>query len=246
MKRSIFLIVIVFISISTCIAQDHIIFRNGTESDIKLYQINDEKIIYGLIGDRTGRKQEISSKDVYMVYIEKQSNVYINQEGKRITGESKRADVKRKNVIYLTRGAEIAADDVIITDENITYSIKAQKKGFAALKKGDNSQITLNKAEVFMIRYKSGIIDVITKIENTRDTIADTKHNTESTEEQQPEYVVLFHPVAKGENLNIISKKYNVTTKEIIEWNANELSPRIKPTSPLTTGMQLMIYQPKK
>lgn len=245
MKRNISLIVSAFISISACMAQDHIIFRNGTESDIKLYQINDEKIVYGQIGDRTGVKQEIPSKDVYMIYIEKQGNIYITSEGKRITGESKRADVKRKNVIYLTRGAEIAVDDVKITEDgHIVYSIKGSKKGLVGLKKGGSSAAQLNKSEVFMIRYKSGIIDVITPIESAKDTVKETKSDADAAENQQPEYVVVFHSVRKGENLNVISKKYSVTPKEIIEWN--ELSSRLKPTSSLATGTQLMIYQPKK
>ena len=37
--------------------------------------------------------------------------------------------------------------------------------------------------------------------------------------------------------------KYNVTPEQIIEWN--DLPQKTKPTTPLTTGMQIMIYQPK-
>lgn len=233
-------------AITTSVAQDHIIFRNGIESDVKLYQINDEKVVYSYIGDKTNSLHEAPSNTLYMVYINKQGNVYITPDGKRITGETKRADVKHKDVIYLVKGAEIAVDGVQITETHIRYTVKNKSKGIklglignGLIRNGGSSEALLEKSEVFMIRYKSGMVDIITPIENMAENTADTI----TTENKQPQYVVVFHAVAKGENLNGIASKYNVTPEQIAEWN--DLPARIKPTTVLTTGMQLMIYQPK-
>lgn len=241
MIRYILSILAIFIVASTSMASDHIIFRNGRESDVKLYQITDEKIVFGYIGDKSGTHHEVPSKDVFMVYIEKQGNIYITPEGKRITGEAKRADIKKNDVIYLIRGAEIAADYVRITENNICYSVKTKGNGIAGLiGKGNINEATIDKSEVFMIRYRSGMTDIITPIE-----IIEEETVTKNTAaEASPLLVVIFHEVAKGENLENIASKYNVSPAQIAEWN--DLPSRIKPTSPLTAGMQLMIYQPKQ
>lgn len=229
-------------------AYDHIILRNGQESDVKLYQINDEKIVFGYIGDKTNSRQEIPSKEVYMVYIEKQGNFYLTLEGKRISGESKRADAKKNDVIYLIQGAEIAAENIKITENSIQYSTKSKAKvsGFAGLAgiigKSDTNEWIVDKSEVFMIRYRSGIIDIITPIEFIEEIVEET--DTVVEENIQPQFVVIFHAVAKGETLEKLSSTYNVTPEQIIEWN--DLLARTKTTSQLTVGMQLMIYQPKQ
>ncbi len=125
MKRYITLLGFVFLAISACMAYNHIIFRNGRETDVKLYQITDDKIIFGYIGNKTGTQHEVASKDVFMVYIEKQGNVYMTPDGKHFIGESKCVDAKRNDVIYLIRGGEIAADNIKITEDNIHYSVKS-------------------------------------------------------------------------------------------------------------------------
>ena len=239
MRRYITLLGFVIV-VNTSMAYDHIIFRNGRETDVELYQINDEKIIFGYIGDKTNSQQEVASKDVFMVYVEKQGNVYITQDGKRLTGESKRADAKRNDVIYLIRGAEIAADNVRITEKDIRYSVKAKGNIITGLMgKGNTSEAVLDKSEVFMIRYRSGMNDIITPIEIVEESATDA----EVTESQQPQFTVVFHAVVKGDTLEKLSSQYSVTPEQIIEWN--DLPSRTKPTSPLTVGMQLMIYQPK-
>ncbi len=237
-KRIILIVLSVFFSINICMGYDHIIFRNGKESDVKLHQINDEKIIYGYIGDATGAQQEILLKDVYMIYIEKQGNIYITADGKRITGESKRVNPKRNDVIYLVKGTEIAANNVRITESDIHYSVKP-KEVLGLLRKGDAGEAAIKKSEVFMIRYKSGMVDIITPIDGAEESPKDSV----VTEVPKPQYAVIFHAVVRGDNLENIAEKYNVSIEKIIEWN--ELPARTKPTSPLTIGMQLMIYQPK-
>lgn len=68
--------------------------------------------------------------------------------------------------------------------------------------------------------------------------------DTTAVEAPQPQFTVIFHAVTKGDNLEKLAAKYDVTPSQIIEWN--DLPQKTKPTSPLTAGMQLMIYQPKK
>ena len=241
MRRYITFLGLLFLAISTSKAYDHIIFRNGRETDVKLYQMTDEKVVFGYIGDRVGIQHEVSSKEVYMVYIEKQGNVYITPDGKHFTGESKRANVKRDDVIYLVRGAEIAAENIRITEDNIHYSVKTKSNGIkGVIGKGKKGEAMLAKSEVFMIRYRSGMSDIITPIEIIDKVEVDTITNNDT----EPQMIVVFHSVAKGENLQNISTKYNVTPEQIIEWN--DLPKKSKRNSPLAIGMQLMIYQPKK
>ena len=238
-KRIISALYAVLLFSATSLGYDHIILRNGQESDVKLFQINDEKIVYGYIGDRTNAKHEVLSTEVFMVYIEKQGNVYITAEGKRISGESERIDPKKNHVIYLVQGKEIGAEDIEINENYIKYTIKTKESGIAGLiGKSNLSVATLEKSDVFMIRYKSGMVDIITPFD------ASDKKDTISSEIQNPQYVVLFHSVSKGETLESIALKYNVDSNDIKGWN--DLPARIKNNTPLTVGMQLMIYQLKK
>ena len=54
MKRFITFLGSILLTVNYCIAYDHIIFRNGRETDVKLYQMTDDKIVFGYIGDNVG------------------------------------------------------------------------------------------------------------------------------------------------------------------------------------------------
>lgn len=237
------LIVIFFVSIFSLqgFSLDHIILRNGQEFDVKLHQITNDNVVYSPYGSNAIARESIPTKDVYMVYIEKQGNVYLTKDGKRVTGEPNRVDSKKYDVIYLINGGEIGAKSIILTEDEIKYA-PAKRSSLLANLLGapeiDGVQ-TLENQEVFMIRYKSGMIDVITPIDKLEEPIEEVVEE----EPQTPQYTVLFHAVTRGQNLNTIAEKYNVTVTQIIEWN--DLPQKSKPTAPLTTGMQLMIYQPK-
>ena len=91
------------------------------------------------------------------------------------------------------------------------------------------------------------------KVENNNSDTDNSQKNitTESLPEQinikekeQPQYIVVFHTVTKGETLSSLSEKYNVSIEDIASWN--DLPSKIKPNTPLAVDMQLMIYQPKK
>lgn len=219
---------------------DHIILRNGQEFDAKLLQITDEKIIYTKISPQGQVQQEISSQDVYMVYIEKYGNMYFTTKGERITGETKRANYKKNDIIYLVKGAEIPVEQVWVSKNKIRYAQKTRTSGFTSLlKKRNFIESTFDKSDVFMIRYRNGMRDIITPIDLSQDESDDNS----STNNAEPQFIVVFHAVKKGETLKKLANQYQVTTEQIKEWN--DLSSKLKSTAQLTTGTQLMIYQPK-
>ena len=91
-----------------------------------------------------------------------------------------------------------------------------------------------------MIRYKSGMTDVITPFD-----IADEPEEQEIEEIKKvdPQHVIFYHSVKKGQSLKKIAEMYNATVAQIIEWNG--LPKNSQPTAPLTAGTQLTIYLPK-
>lgn len=241
MKRILIILSLTIINLSSILATDHIILRNGQEHDVKLYQITNDNVIYSPNGNKAVARETIPTKDVYMVNIEKQGNVYLTKDGKRITGETSRVDRKKYDVIYLVGGGEIGATSITITEDEVKYS-PAKKGGLLANILGvpviEGLQSLPNK-DVFMIRYKSGMIDVITPI----DKYEEPEEEVEEIDSQTPQFTVLFHAVAKGESLKSVAEQYNVDVSQIIEWN--DLPQKSKPSVPLKVGMQLMIYQPK-
>lgn len=242
MKRTIVIALLAIQIFCQAIALDHIIFRDGRELDVKLNQITNDKITFSNSGSRSVLQEEISTGDVYMVYLEKQGNIYLTPDGKRITGETKRVDPKKFDAIYLVSGAEIAAKDIRITEDAVQYCNTSNGGILSNLfaSSGKDEICTIPKTEVFMIRYKSGMVDIITSV------LPEPEEELQQPEEEdhQPQFIVIFHAVTKGDTLNSVAEKYNVSTDQIREWN--DLSTKTKVNVPLTAGMQLMIYQPKE
>ena len=55
----------------------------------------------------------------------------------------------------------------------------------------------------------------------------------------------MFHTVKQGDTLNSLAGEYGVTADNIKEWN--ELGAKIKPTTRLQPGQQLILYvKPEK
>lgn len=239
LKTLIAVIALLFALPAVSVASDRIILKNGQEYNVKLVQITDEKVVYSELTTSTLIQNEVPSKDVYMVYIEKSGNVYFTAEGKRITGESQKADIQKYDVIYLVKGGEISVEKVRITNDFIVYTPKGKKSRLSFHSRGKSNDFVLEKQDVFMIRYKNGMRDIITSIE-----VQEVKEPEKPVvEEDKPQFVVVFHSVKRGENLEKIASRYKVTVKEIIDWN--ELPSKYKAKTPLASGMQLMIYQPK-
>ncbi len=245
MKRALASLVVSLLSLSVFAGSDHIILRNGQEHDVTLYQINDIRVVFSYDKKKNSERHEVPSTDVYMVYIEKQGNVYFNREGKRTTGEPKRVDPTKYDVIYLTEGVEIAAENVRITTEDVRFDVEKKdtqgKSGFKRLfGNPEVEEVRLEKERVFMIRYRNGMSDIITAIDSPLPEPAPDPQEETSSE---PEFVVIFHSVVRGETLAKLAERYNVTAQDLIEWN--DLPARQKPAAPLKPDMQLMIYQPK-
>lgn len=235
----IYLLMFLYLSMSIhALSQGHIVFRNGQEYDVRLYQMDDNKIVFENIGDNQERR-EVASKDVYMVYIEKQGNFYFSSDGKRISGEPERVNPKKYNAIYLVKGQELPADKVLIEEDAIKYSYTDKGKGLKKIKIWDRKVVegTLNKSDVFFIRYKSGMVDIITPLEKTEE------QETSSVAHQDQEYSVFFHKVVRGETVKDIASKYNVTVQDIID--KNDLPVTTESTTKLKVGLDIMIYKPK-
>lgn len=242
MKRPYIILLLFLIANLQCIALDHIILRNGQAFDVKLHQITDDAVSYSINGDNDAALQSVPSKDVYMIFIEKQGNVYLTPDGKRITGEANRVDRKKYDAIYLVSGREIGAKNIKVTTDGIIYT-PIKKGGLLSNIIGSSNnggRRSISNQEVFMIRYKSGMTDVITPFD-----IADEPEEEaiEAIKEVDPQHILFYHSVKKGQSLKKIADLYNATVTQIIEWNG--LPKNSQPTAPLPVGKQLTIYLPK-
>lgn len=256
MKRLISALLLQLVVVSCCFAHDHIIFRNGVEGDVKLLQLADDKVVFNYLKDKKKKRHEVKTEEIYMIYIKDRGNVYITPDGKRLSGELKRAEVDKHDIIYLVKGGEIVAENIRVSENNIYYTDKIKRGGLAGfIGRKSDYEITLNRSEVFMIRYKRGMTDIITPIDivpeepkpNQTEPQIMQKKDEESAPaieiKEEPQEITIIHPVAKGESLGQIAKKYNVPVKKIIEWN--ELPTRIKSQNILAPGTKLMIIQVK-
>lgn len=90
-----------------------------------------------------------------------------------------------------------------------------------------------------MIRYKSGMTDVITPL----DIVDEPEEEIVEIKKEDPKHIVFYHTVKKGQTLKKLAELYNATVTQIIEWNG--LPKNSRPTDPLTTGTQITIYLPK-
>lgn len=181
-----------------------------------------------------------------MVYIDKQGNIYFDRDGKRTTGEAVKVDPRKFDVIYLVEGGELPADNIRITQETVKFDVNRKTVGNSGLKNifsGGNKrteELELPKNNVFMIRYRSGITDILTPI----DQPTEPEKPAEEDKTDEPEFKVIFHSVEPGETLKSVAEKYNVSPEQIKEWN--DLPSRQSPSTRLKPDMQLMIYQPNK
>lgn len=234
MKRNILLLTVLLFA-SVVFASDHIIFRDGRMTPVKIHQVSQEKIMFSYIDTSDPRVQEVPSSEVYKIYIEKQGNFYITPEGKRLTGEEKCPDFKKMDVIYLVSGGEIATERVELHENGVYYTVK-EKKMF---KKSETTSMVRRYSDVFMIRYKSGMIDIITPFEVKP---AEPEPEAKPEEPAPKKSVLTYHTVTKGDTLQAIAEKYNITTKQIREWNYDLIKDSTKDTAQLKIGIELMIY----
>lgn len=94
-----------------------------------------------------------------------------------------------------------------------------------------------------MIIYPDGTKEILSDLSKTETQQEESGSNVEvatDTVPAKPELKVVFYTTVSGDNLTKIAEKHDVEVDDIREWN--ELSPSLKPTSPIRKGTQLMLY----
>ena len=226
-------------SLSALAQKDLIILKNGREFNASILQVNDRQVVYRLSSKKNDLELSVDNSDVYMLHSSKRGNVYINESGKRITGENHTLP-KDADVIYLIKGREIPAYDLRVYDSHISYlASKPKNKKIVPIAE------VLRRDEVFMIKYLDGTIDLINDLsshvsEPAESEVSEMKPVAEPTEKAQEEMLVVFHNVKKGDTLSSIAGRYDVTVEDIISWN--ELPAKMKPNAKLQPDMQIMLY----
>lgn len=228
---------------------DFLLYRNGSEKAVRIIMVSGSEVTYSEFA-KGGPEQKESLRDIYMLHYGKRGNVYITDDGKRITGENQKYD-KSADIIYLISGKEIQAYSLQILEDKILYEEKSKNNRFGKKASGNDAGAKmLDAGDVFLIKYKDGTKDIINDISRE---VMEAKERAKREEEERArqaqleeemkkanEKKVVFHNVKNGETLSIVANRYHVTYQEIITWN--ELSVKMKPTAKLKPGMQLMIY----
>ncbi len=260
-KRFATIFSIIIISVFTSYAKsiDFVMLRNGDEIPIAVVRVSDSELVYinlsRYIYDKGGKSDRnileqaadtMKLSDVYMIKYEKRGNLYINTEGKRISGEFAKIQ-KDATLIYLVNGGEIQAYNTMIANDVITYQAEKPKgkNVLSFLKKSDDNNltqelITLPFSEVFLIKYPDGSKDIITDLVNYKKE-QEVKEEVEEAPIETPAALkVVYHTVEYGETLIKICEQYGVSPDDIINWN--NLPSNVKPKSRLRKGLELMMY----
>ncbi len=245
MFKAFALLCVLHIPSSLLAQEDLIIFRNGDEKEVRIVMVSSDEVTYSESA-KGGPVIKDKLKDIYMLRYSKRGNVYITEDCKRISGENQKID-KDANVIYLVKGGEILAYDLLIQENTVMYSAKPKNKSLFGKKGTVEPMQSLDISDVFFIKYKDGTKDLITDITAERKE-AEEKAKKEAEEKAQAEEElkkinetkVIFHNVKKGETLAIVAKRYHISCDNIIEWN--DLPKNTKQNAKLTPDMQLMIY----
>lgn len=233
-------IIALLTSLPSFAQKDLIILKNGREVNVSVVQVNDRHVVYRLTSKKNDPELSMDNSDVYMIHFAKRGNVYINSDGRRITGENHQLP-KDADIIYLVEGKEIPAYDVKVYDSYVTYLNKKHTN-----KKVVPVAEVIQRNQIFLIKYTDGTIDLINDLSltsgsNKASASAEaTSVQSEQLETAENEMLVVFHNVKKGDTLASIAERYDVAVEDIITWN--ELSAKIKPNAKLQTDMQLMLY----
>lgn len=229
-----FLLIIGFLPLSA--QNDLVILRDGNELKVNIIQIDNDGISYNY-DKKSPSSQRIDLKDIYMMHFDKRGNIYINSEGKRVTGENQKIG-KGQDIIYLVSGKEIPCYEVQVFPNKVTYLLS---------KRGNTKVIPIAEVfaleEVFMIKYSDGIREIVTPLSKAQEKVKAPEPEPEpepEIEDNEPKMQVVFHNVKRGETLEIIAERYDVTTSDIIEWN--DLPKNLRPKARLRADMQLMLY----
>lgn len=234
MKRISIFFLFAICALSSLAQDDIVILRDGSELKVNILQVDNDGISYNY-DKKSPASQRIDLKDIYMMHFDKRGNIYINSEGKRVTGENQKIN-KKQDVIYLVSGKEIPCYEAQIFPNKVTYLLS---------KRGNTKVIPIAEVfalqEVFMIKYSDGMREIVTPLSKAEEEVKEPEPEPEpEIEDNEPKMQVVFHNVKRGETLEIIAEKYNVTPSDIIEWN--DLPKNLRPKARLRADMQLMLY----
>ena len=225
---SLFLCTLTFIIVQ---AEDLIITRTGEEFKGKLELLSESEVNFQIKGGNFLKSHSslkvFPTNEIYMIKTDKRGSIFFNRKGERIM-QPNQSIGKNADVIYLVEGAEISAWNIGLKDGRITY----QKNPKATRAQSNIGFFPIE--EVFMIRYNDGSKDIFTNISSV--VLPETDKEKKSFEKK---IKVIFYKILKGETLNSISRKYDVSVEDLIEWN--DFSTHIKPDTKLTPGKQIMI-----
>lgn len=216
-------------------ASDKIIFRDGQIEEVTIDQISDQQLRFRSKHNKKVQ-QAVPTKDVYMYYIEAYGNTYVTPDGKRFSGEEKGAG-DNIDVIYLVTGKEIGVETITRFPDSISYVENKKRK-----KKDPVVKINLDNSQVFMIRYRNGMTELITPLVSLQD-VPEEAQEEKPQEEAAPQYSVVFHEVKKWDTLEKLSKMYGVSPQDIRDWN--DIPANLSVKNQLEVGTNLMIYVPQ-
>lgn len=214
---------------------DLIMLRDGSQVEAKIQQISGKVVKFK--NETSGVKlDELPLTDIYMIKYAKRGTMFFTKEGHRKTGEQIEADSKA-TMIYTTDYREIPAYELEFDVDKLVY--RSQK---ATRKNPQPTRHVLALSQVFMIVYPDGTSETVTELDQpyVPQTVQadETKETEQAPAEEQLK--VVFHNVKQGDTLAALAEEYDVTVDSIKEWN--ELGAKIKPTTRLKPGQQLILY----
>lgn len=169
-----------------------------------------------------------------MVKFDSRGNIYIDENGYRITGENQQLP-RLVDIVYLIDHQELPAYNLKITSTTVSFSTKKPGKKVIPI-----LDAVYPRNKVFKIKYKDGTMDVITSLDKQipKSRIQEKATNVEP--QPEPEYQVVFHVVGKKETIKSVADKYEVSAQDLMQWN--EIPTDTPQSSLLTPNQQLMIY----
>lgn len=220
---------------------DLIMLRDGSRVEAKINQISGKVVKFK--NETSGVKlDELPLTDIYMIKYAKRGTMFFTKEGNRKTGEQIEADSKA-TMIYTTDYREIPAYELEFDVDKLVY--RTQK---ATRKNPQPTRHVMALSQVFMIIYPDGTSETVTELDQPYmpETAVKAEDAEKASQEPAEEQLkVVFHTVKQGDTLNSLAGEYGVTADNIKEWN--ELGAKIKPTTRLQPGQQLILYvKPEK
>ncbi len=133
---------------------DVIIKHDGTELDVKVRLVTTGYTFYTLSDEKKGEEQVCCNEDIYMIKFKERGNVFFSETGDVFFGSTDGVISDNAVLLYLVRGEEIAAYDVVRDGQYFRYYTSEKKVVFK----------TISADEVFMIKYINRPNEVVTPL----------------------------------------------------------------------------------